>query len=84
MYAEGILLAIKEKIIGSIAKNSGPLVVADGMSGAGMYDVVRVGDLGLVGEIIELKVQRLLSRFTRRLPGLSRVNRLKALGAFKR
>lgn len=55
MYAEGILLAIKEKITGSIAKISGPLVVADGMSGAGMYDVVRVGELGLVGEIIELK-----------------------------
>jgi V/A-type H+-transporting ATPase subunit A len=46
---------MKDKIVGSIAKISGPLVVADGMSGAGMYDVVRVGDLGLVGEIIELK-----------------------------
>ncbi|MDO9508090.1 MAG: V-type ATP synthase subunit A [Thermovirgaceae bacterium] len=46
---------MKEKIVGTIAKISGPLVVADGMSGAGMYDVVRVGDLGLVGEIIELK-----------------------------
>ncbi len=55
MYAEGILLGMKEKIVGTIAKISGPLVVADGMSGAGMYDVVRVGDLGLVGEIIELK-----------------------------
>lgn len=48
-------MANKEKIIGSIAKISGPLVIADGMSGAGMYEVVRVGDLGLVGEIIELK-----------------------------
>jgi len=48
-------LANKEKIVGSIAKISGPLVIADGMSGAGMYEVVRVGDLGLVGEIIELK-----------------------------
>jgi len=48
-------LGMKEKIVGTIAKISGPLVVADGMSGAGMYDVVRVGDLGLVGEIIELK-----------------------------
>ncbi|HRV70529.1 MAG TPA: V-type ATP synthase subunit A [Thermovirgaceae bacterium] len=46
---------MKDKIVGSIAKISGPLVVADGMSGSGMYDVVRVGDLGLVGEIIELK-----------------------------
>ena len=43
------------KIVGSIAKISGPLVIADGMSGAGMYEVVRVGNLGLVGEIIELK-----------------------------
>ncbi len=48
-------MANKEKIVGSIAKISGPLVIADGMSGAGMYEVVRVGDLGLVGEIIELK-----------------------------
>lgn len=48
-------MANKEKIVGSIAKISGPLVIADDMSGAGMYEVVRVGDLGLVGEIIELK-----------------------------
>ncbi|MDI9369560.1 MAG: V-type ATP synthase subunit A [Synergistaceae bacterium] len=45
-----------EKIIkGTIEKISGPLVVAKGMLGAGMYDVVRIGDLGLVGEIIELR-----------------------------
>ncbi len=43
---------------GSIVKVSGPLVVADNMSGARMYDVVRVGALGLVGEIIELKGDR--------------------------
>ena len=48
-------MANKEKIVGSIAKISGPLVIADGMNGAGMYEVVRVGNLGLVGEIIELK-----------------------------
>lgn len=42
-------------IQGTIAKISGPLVVAGGMSGACMYDVVRVGSIGLVGEIIELK-----------------------------
>lgn len=48
-------MANKKVIKGSIAKISGPLVVAEGMAGACMYDVVRVGDLGLVGEIIELK-----------------------------
>ncbi|MFQ5905691.1 MAG: V-type ATP synthase subunit A [bacterium] len=40
---------------GSIIKVSGPLVVAEGMSGARMYDVVRVSEKKLVGEIIELK-----------------------------
>lgn len=40
---------------GIIAKVSGPLVVAEKMSGARMYDVVRVGEKKLVGEIIELK-----------------------------
>jgi len=45
-----------EKVIkGTIEKISGPLVVAKGMFGASMYDVVRIGEIGLVGEIIELK-----------------------------
>ena len=40
---------------GKVVKVSGPLVVASGMETADMYDVVRVGDLGLVGEIIEMR-----------------------------
>lgn len=42
-------------IEGKIIKVSGPLVVASGMKGARMYDVVRVGNGKLIGEIIELK-----------------------------
>ncbi|MDR3255427.1 MAG: V-type ATP synthase subunit A [Synergistaceae bacterium] len=42
-------------IQGTIAKISGPLVVAKNMLGARMFDVVRVGEAGLVGEIIELR-----------------------------
>ena len=38
-----------------IARISGPLVVAKNCKGAKMYDVVKVGNLGLIGEIIELK-----------------------------
>ena len=45
----------EHKIQGTIAKISGPLVVAKGMLGACMFDVVRVGEAGLVGEIIELR-----------------------------
>ncbi|MDO4617958.1 MAG: V-type ATP synthase subunit A [Clostridia bacterium] len=40
---------------GVIKKVSGPLVIADGMHDANMYDVVRVSELGLVGEIIEMR-----------------------------
>jgi V/A-type H+-transporting ATPase subunit A len=40
---------------GTIIKISGPLVIADSMRGAKMYDLVKVGTLELMGEIIELK-----------------------------
>ena len=39
---------------GRIVKVAGPVVVAEDMAGARMYDVVRVGKLGLIGEIVEL------------------------------
>lgn len=40
---------------GKIVKVAGPVVVAEGMTGSRMYDVVRVGELKLIGEIVELK-----------------------------
>merc|ERR1719440_314994 len=40
---------------GSIIKVSGPLVVADNMSGTKMFEVVRVGWESLVGEIIKIE-----------------------------
>lgn len=40
---------------GKIAKVSGPLVVAEGLENARMYDLVRVGKEKLMGEIIELR-----------------------------
>ncbi|NLD59402.1 MAG: V-type ATP synthase subunit A [Clostridiales bacterium] len=41
-----------------MVKVAGPLIVADGMRDATMYDVVRVSDKRLVGEIIELRGDR--------------------------
>ena len=38
-----------------VSRISGPVVVATGLEGAQMYDVVRIGELGLVGEIIRLE-----------------------------
>ncbi|MGA8275432.1 MAG: V-type ATP synthase subunit A [Thermoplasmata archaeon] len=37
-----------------VGRVSGPVVIADGLEGAKMFDVVRVGTLGLVGEVIRL------------------------------
>ena len=39
---------------GRIKKVAGPLVIAEGMRDANMYDVVRVSEQGLIGEIIEM------------------------------
>ena len=40
--------------MGVVARVSGPVVLAEGLTGAKMFDVVRVGSQGLVGEIIRL------------------------------
>ena len=40
---------------GRIIKVSGPLVVAEGMDEANIYDVCKVGERGLIGEIIEMR-----------------------------
>ncbi len=40
---------------GIISRVSGPVVIASGLEGAQMFDVVRIGDMGLVGEIIRLE-----------------------------
>jgi len=43
---------------GKIIRTAGPLVVASDCLGAKMYDMVKIGDIGLIGEIIELKEDR--------------------------
>ena len=41
--------------MGKTVKISGPLIIAEGMSDCKMYDVVRVSEKGLIGEVIELR-----------------------------
>ncbi|MCX7843051.1 MAG: V-type ATP synthase subunit A [Clostridia bacterium] len=43
---------------GTIVKVSGPLVIAEGMRDANMFDVVRVSEHRLIGEIIEMHGDR--------------------------
>lgn len=45
--------------IGKIVKVSGPVVIASGLKGAKMYDVVQVSEERLIGEIIELNEDRI-------------------------
>jgi V/A-type H+-transporting ATPase subunit A len=50
---------------------SGPLVVADGMSGAQMYEMVRVGREGLIGEITRIKGDKAYIQVYESTSGLS-------------
>ena len=43
---------------GTIVKVAGPLVIAEGMRDANMFDVVRVSEQKLIGEIIEMHGDR--------------------------
>lgn len=47
-----------EKNVGIISKVAGPLIVAKNMKNVQMYDVVRVSDKRLIGEVIELRGDR--------------------------
>lgn len=44
--------------MGEIIRISGPVVTAKGMKGSEMYELTRVGEEGLIGEIIELSEDR--------------------------
>ena len=38
----------------AVTRISGPIVMARGMRAASMYEVVQVGELGLIGEVVRL------------------------------
>ena len=59
---------------GVIYRISGPVVTAIGMNAA-MYDVVRVGHEGLMGEVIELHGEKPLSKSTKTPRVSDRANR---------
>ena len=46
---------LRWKICRYVRKVSGPVVVADNMGGAAMYELIRVGQDNLIGEIIRLE-----------------------------
>ena len=66
---------------GKILKVSGPLVIAEGMREANMFDVVRVGDARLIGEIIEMHGDRASIQVYEETAGLGRGDRVVSTGA---
>ncbi|MEM2124381.1 MAG: V-type ATP synthase subunit A [Methanolinea sp.] len=58
-------------IEGTISRISGPVVIAEGMRGSKMYDVVHVGTLALPGEIIRLEGDQAVIQVYEDTTGLS-------------
>ncbi|QSQ09069.1 V-type sodium ATPase catalytic subunit A [Koleobacter methoxysyntrophicus] len=56
---------------GRITKVSGPLVVAEGLDNAKMFDVVRVGPMRLIGEVIEIRGSKASIQVYEETAGLS-------------
>mgnify|MGYP004608263611 FL=1 len=66
---------------GRILKVSGPLVIAEGMREANMFDVVRVGDAKLIGEIIEMHGDRASIQVYEETAGIGRGDKVVSTGA---
>lgn len=66
---------------GRIVKVSGPLVIAEGMREVNMFDVVRVGEKRLIGEIIEVHGDRASIQVYEETAGLGRGDVVISTGA---
>jgi V/A-type H+-transporting ATPase subunit A len=66
---------------GKIVKVAGPLVVAEGLIESRMYDLVRVGNEGLMGEIIEMRGDRASIQVYEETEGLGPGDPVDATGA---
>ncbi|MDZ4166951.1 MAG: V-type ATP synthase subunit A [Coriobacteriia bacterium] len=66
---------------GKIQKVAGPLVVAVGLTNSKMYDLVRVGEEGLMGEIIEMRGERASIQVYEETEGLGPGDPVEATGA---
>ncbi len=66
---------------GKIVKVSGPLVIAEGMREANMFDVVRVGEKRLIGEIIEIHGDRASIQVYEETAGIGRGDVVVSTGA---
>lgn len=52
----------QEQIVGSLVRISGPMIEAKGMLGVTMGEIVRVGKLGLMGEVIRIDGEKVYAQ----------------------
>lgn len=68
-------------MIGKIVKVSGPLIVAENLADVEMYDVVKVSDKKLIGEVIELRNDRASIQVYEETSGLTVGDSVESTGA---
>lgn len=68
---------------GIITKVAGPLVIAEGMRDADMFDVVRVSSQRLIGEIIEMHGDRASIQVYEETSGLGPSEIVESTGALR-
>ncbi|MEM3482746.1 MAG: hypothetical protein QW091_00880, partial [Candidatus Micrarchaeaceae archaeon] len=66
--------------MGYIERITGPLVIAKDMLGSSMYDVVKVGASGIIGEIIQLRGDRAVIQVYEDTSGIRPGEPAKSLG----
>ncbi len=66
---------------GKTIRVAGPVVVAEGLTGAQMYEVMRVGAMGLIGEVIRLEGDRATIQVYEDTSGLRVGDTVEATGA---
>ncbi|MEM1527547.1 MAG: V-type ATP synthase subunit A [Sulfolobales archaeon] len=65
---------------GRIYRISGPLIVAEGLTGVMMYEVVKVGEEGLIGEVIAIRGDRAYIQVYEETSGLTVGEKVLATG----
>lgn len=71
---------MENKVIGTSVKVSGPLVIAEGMRNANMFDVALVGKEKLIGEIIEMHGDRASVQVYEETAGIGRGDEIASTG----
>ena len=66
--------------MGKTVKISGPLIIAEDMADSKMYDVVRVSEKGLIGEVIELRGDKASIQVYEETAGLGPVEEVVSTG----